>query len=974
MSILLADQNGNFTGATTNPWQLVDPTSYSNSEAGSTANTTSYTSSATFVPGAITFDSIAIKVASHIASGSVSVRLGKSGTITAIATGNPTQVTSANHGLTTGEAILIAGTNSTPVLTGPYTVTVTGTNTFTVPVNVTVAGTAGTWATVLANITSNTLVAVPVFTTTVAHGLLAGAQIKIKGSMATPSFDGTWTIATVPTATTFTLTGAPSAVGGVSGWGTYNITAVPDTVVAINTTDLPTVNTGTGIGWTSMNLAAAITLTAGTTYSVQISGSGANWVVFRTATATDWSRALTTTTLQAPVAGDTTLICGAYLSPATNSTTTVTMDSTSSATTYGAIEICGGGTLAYGNTASTAYYLKIAGTAGTTTTGIQGYTGGTFNMGTQASPIPSTSTAQLEFACTTAVQYGFDIKQIGFTINTGGNPLTFVSALLASDANSGATSLTTNVSTGWVSGNSIAIASTTQTRAQSEKVTLTANASGTTLTVSTLTNAHGGGGTPLVVAEIINLTRNVQIFSTSTADTTYFNIGGNGTGTNANIQYTEFFNMGSATANKVGINISNITGSVTFNGCSVHDFTPTSAIGMDIAGATNQNITVSNTNFYNITGNCFINAITTAATNTYSNLIGILSGALCFTFADVAGTISNITGVSGTTGGIAIAFTSLGVGPGTVSGLTAHSNTSAGISYANATTYGNNPYSLHSNVTSWRNTTFGMLFGNTFGFIVDGTGNGNIFGNGTAGLEINGSCANVYLRNLIVNAGTTLLQPLGFSIANDVKDFYVDNTTFGATTTHSTGDVQVISSNIYSRLFLRNCALDSPTPVATPINMIEGSEISIARYQQTTGNHKAYYKFGSSGPDTVIFHYASPSTRLTPTVANQKLRTGWKKVAVPNGQTAAISVWVRKSVAGDGTAYNGNQPRLVQRADAATGNNVDTVLATATNAANGAWQQLTATTAAVDDNCAITIYIDCDGTAGWVNIDDWIVN
>src|SRR5271165_1444406 len=297
MSVLLSVQSGNFTGATTNPWQLVDSTSYSNSEAASTASTTGWASSTTFTPGAITIQGIAAKVSAHNTTGNIAIRLGKSGTITANSAANPTVVTSANHGLTSGEAILIAGTNSTPALTGPYTVTVTGTNTFTVPVNVTVAGTSGTWATVLATIVSNTLVAAPVFSTSVAHGLLVGAQIKIKGSTATPSFNGTWTVATVPTGSTFTLTGAPSAVGGATGWGVYNITAVPDTVVAIAASDLQTVNTGTAVGWAQFSLPSSITLTTGTVYSLQISGSTAgNWTPWRTATAADWSRALVTST------------------------------------------------------------------------------------------------------------------------------------------------------------------------------------------------------------------------------------------------------------------------------------------------------------------------------------------------------------------------------------------------------------------------------------------------------------------------------------------------------------------------------------------------------------------------------------------------------------------------------------------------------------------------------------------------------
>ncbi len=58
---------------------------------------------------------------------------------------NPTVITSPLHGLTTGNSIQIYGSNSTPALSGTYTVTVVNANTFTVPVNVTVAGTAGYW-------------------------------------------------------------------------------------------------------------------------------------------------------------------------------------------------------------------------------------------------------------------------------------------------------------------------------------------------------------------------------------------------------------------------------------------------------------------------------------------------------------------------------------------------------------------------------------------------------------------------------------------------------------------------------------------------------------------------------------------------------------------------------------------------------------------------------------------------------------
>ena len=58
---------------------------------------------------------------------------------------NPTVVTTSSaHGLQTSDKIIITGSTSTPSLNGIYTVTVTGSTTFTLPVNVTVGG-AGSW-------------------------------------------------------------------------------------------------------------------------------------------------------------------------------------------------------------------------------------------------------------------------------------------------------------------------------------------------------------------------------------------------------------------------------------------------------------------------------------------------------------------------------------------------------------------------------------------------------------------------------------------------------------------------------------------------------------------------------------------------------------------------------------------------------------------------------------------------------------
>lgn len=66
--------------------------------------------------------------------------------ITNVSVANPTVITSTAHGLTTGDQITIAGTNTSGTTVGNFTVTVITSDTFSIPVNVTSVTTGtGTW-------------------------------------------------------------------------------------------------------------------------------------------------------------------------------------------------------------------------------------------------------------------------------------------------------------------------------------------------------------------------------------------------------------------------------------------------------------------------------------------------------------------------------------------------------------------------------------------------------------------------------------------------------------------------------------------------------------------------------------------------------------------------------------------------------------------------------------------------------------
>lgn len=111
-----------------------------------------YLSGSNDVPGLMLFeartlgqDKFYVSVNSDATASQFNPNLPTIHAITSNTLANPTVVTSASHGLTSGNQIFISGSNSTPSIDGLYSVLVTGANTFTVPVNVTIAGTSGGW-------------------------------------------------------------------------------------------------------------------------------------------------------------------------------------------------------------------------------------------------------------------------------------------------------------------------------------------------------------------------------------------------------------------------------------------------------------------------------------------------------------------------------------------------------------------------------------------------------------------------------------------------------------------------------------------------------------------------------------------------------------------------------------------------------------------------------------------------------------
>ena len=177
-------------------------------------------------------------------------------------------------------------------------------------------------------------------------------------------------------------------------------------------------------------------------------------------------------------------------------------------------------------------------------------------------------------------------------------------------------------------------------------------------------------------------------------------------------------------------------------------------------------------------------------------------------------------------------------------------------------------------------------------------------------------------------------------------------------------------------LYLYNVLISNSTEVSW-VNQANSTPlmfVSSQKHDQTNGNQRWWNPYGTGSIDTSIYNNASPSLRITPSsstikMASAPMNYGFK-AAVASGATITPTVYVRKSVVGDGTAYNGNQPRLIVRKNAAAGISSDTVLATYASS-GGSWNALSGATAAVTDDAVLEFIVDCDGTTGWINIDDF---
>lgn len=822
-------------------------------------------------------------------------------------------------------------------------------------------------------------------------------------------------------------------IGSSQGAGTFTVD-LEDGIgnvlgsVTVNVTDITA--TAAAGGWIFFKFGSSYTSTGLSTYKVGIkSSTSATVTVFRSATASDWSKILRLTTNASPTTSDNLFITGEWTAAATNNPVTVTMNNTAS-TQWGKVDVCSKGLLNWGTSASTAYLLKTGGT-------LEIWDRSEMRMGNVTTPVPTGSSAELSFVNSVNVDQGLEVRSGGIlttygfaktlkakllgttntitnkarttttvTITTSGahglstndnveiqmttpDPLldgTYVvtgttsttftyttssSGTIASQSASGI--VTKNVKatatagtldqtpTGWKNGDTVVMASTSQTVGDTQQLTLSGDVSSSAFTCGSITVAHVAASP--YQAEVINVTQNIKIHGTSSSLQAYVNVNVNGS---VNCFYTEFYFLGSATTNKLGLTFlnSNATYSSYLGYCSFHDFTvagsievttPSVAFTMDncvvyhISTGGNA-VTIAGSGVISVTNNCFVATATGASVMVTCSSTGTT-------------TITGNTAVGGSGSGF-----NLGLWPTTFSGNSAHSCGSRGllISVTSAVS------GTILNFTCWRCSGQGILHNSSA--VVDTIYDSCTLFQNASGFSINGDeISGLILKSCSIYGGVQFVQTSGISLGSGGLTHVTFNTcTFGSPYANN-ADVQVGSQyQVCDRVNFNNCLFNSATDVNLILGLSPYSAIGFMNYNQVAGDHRAYKTYGKLKLDTVIYD-VSPSERLTPNTASFYLESSSKFATVSSGVTRTISCKVRQSVVGDGTAYNGSFARLVAKYNPAIGITADTVIATADSGANGAFETLSGTTPSPTADGQMEFVVQVSATTGWVNVDSWAV-
>jgi hypothetical protein len=732
-----------------------------------------------------------------------------------------------------------------------------------------------------------------------------------------------------------------------------------------------------------VRLNTPLTLVNGNAYQLRLRFTIANAVSVQVIGANQWARLFTDGVPATGATGDIFYVVGRLTGPGSTASVTVTMDNNNS-TQYSSLALGQFGTLQWSTSTNTELRLYGQPYAGALISTWMG--GGNFRMGTTSSPIQAGVTASFWIGATTVGGLRVQIND-GASFEAAGaykKPWTLLTSTIAA----GATGATVADATGWSVGDDIVIAATTRTITQSDRRSIN-SISGNFIGFTATSFLHDGVG--IYAAEVINLTRNCQISCVNPSFKSYMTHS-LATGNTMSLDSVEISDIGYAQ------NIGAVYWSG--NGTASVSLRVTNCAFVECVGAVTFPSTSNLTNF--LVDNCVGYRINGASSLVYTPAAAttptILSGA----------TVSNCVAISGTSSsfaGFAVQNNSIDMIGNRSSG-----HSSFGILYgvlgsrfSQSGTFNNNLVHANGNGLSVviydslisgkhptgnaavRNGSWGWYANFSYNSRFDNT---TLIENTTANLllsyNIGAVASGLIFNNLIAHGSTAYPTGIGIAIgaANNNTTSHTSQAVFnncliGTSGSHTAGDIGVVTtveSGLTTSLVFNNCTLSSSVEFIRSSFTSANSSVALQRADGATGTHRIYYRSGLQSTDTTIFRSSSYSLRLTPSSSTGLQKFSPKVIPVRIGSTPTISTWVRMSATADGTNYNGSLPRMFLEYNGALGTfpSYDDILLATAATGNGVWQQLSAVLPVVPtDNTAFKVYLDCSGTLGWVNVDDW---
>lgn len=797
------------------------------------------------------------------------------------------------------------------------------------------------------------------------------------------------------------LAGRATSPSGTFTVTLRNSTDSTDTAsVTVNISDFPS----DGLGWFFFKFGSSQLLVAGKAYLVRVvcSTTGSQVTLYRNATSNNWSRKLRTTTTGAPASGDHIVVCNPFTAAGASTAVTITMDNTAT-TSWGptvsggppqGIMVSGFATMTWGVTAATNYYFKFKGI-------FQCCGGGTVNVGTVGTPMPADSTNTFFMDCVSNGDSYILVTGNG-TWKEYGAPKT-PWALLTADVAAAATtcSLDTNVS-GWRSADVIMFTPSGSSVSAYETKSFTSFVN-PTLTVAALTNAHVA--TSPRKTYVANMTRNLKHVGASTSNRGRFQIG------NSCTVYMEYAEFDATTMGQFGsgqnqgcINISTISGgSCTIKYCTITGSQSVQNTHIVAYGTANDTWTVQDCVCYLANSDLVYINRTTGTAYTLLRVLCVGANGNGFAFDDCGGNVDYVLAYGNTSAGFKIYDQTYPEDQSAKlkTGWEAGVNTNGGLIIGNSD--GNVvPKFVFTSSLLWHTTGGQAVVQLTSLFPYIRFDSPTIFGAASQSaiaiahvgfLEINGgilasSSANSSASDVGINFTIT-------SVSCSRCEVRLHNTTFGVASgilgNFSSADIAISASNSSTaKVIADKCTFATSTTFNRLTDTVRqftannypigpgfpASFLSVQRWGGTANDHRFFTPTGNGKLDAVIVNTTLASERLTPNSATYKMCSSIRRYAVASGATKTLAVYIRKSVLADagGANYNGNQPRLIVLRNDALGITADTVLATYASG-TGSWNQISGTLiTTAPDNGVLEVYVDCDGTAGWINVGEFTIS